>query len=139
MRFDAPDATDAERGYIAQGMMRVFDQLNEFESRAKRDRDGALLYTGLLTEDKGVPWTNERPRTVGELPFFTPDAVNRWRRTADFAGPAGEQPTSAHGPPAEAGPARFARGTAGDGEPVGEQHHVHEARRHDRCDAGGAT
>jgi hypothetical protein len=81
-RFHDPTTADSARGYIAVGLLKVFGELKEFETRAKRDPDGALVYAGIAGD---VPWTSARPHSVDELPLFTSESVERWRRVADFA------------------------------------------------------
>ena len=81
-RFRDPSTTDSARGYIALGLMKVYTELKEFEARAKRDPDGALIYSSF---GRDVPWSAARPRSVDELPLFTPESVERWQRVADFA------------------------------------------------------
>ena len=80
-RFANPATSDSARGYIAVGLMKAFADLKEFESRAKRAPDGALLHA--LGGD--VPWTKDRPHSVDDLPVFSPEAVERWQRVAAFA------------------------------------------------------
>jgi uncharacterized protein DUF4157 len=81
-RFHDPSTTDSARGYIAVGLMKVYTELKEFEARAKRDPDGALIYSSF---GRDVPWSGDRPHSVDELPLFAPESVERWRRVADFA------------------------------------------------------
>ena len=81
-RFADPATTDSARGYIAVGLMKVFTELKEFETRAKRDPDGALVYAGIGGD---VPWTKDRAHSVDELPLFTTESVERWQRVAAFA------------------------------------------------------
>ncbi len=81
IEFEAPETTDERRHYLAQGLLRVLKELKEFESRAKRDQDGALLYTNILT-DSAVPWTGDRAQSLDAVEPFTPGNIAEWRTAA---------------------------------------------------------
>jgi hypothetical protein len=76
-----PEASDEKRRAIAEGMLKVQKQLMQFEGRARRDSDGALLYTNRLTEIS-APWTKSRVRSLEDIPLFSPESMAEWRYAA---------------------------------------------------------
>lgn len=76
--FD-PDASDEKRAAIAAGLMKVYDSLGQFEGRAKRAPDGALLYTDMLKESD-TPWSLDRPHGLEDVWPFTPGNLALWAR-----------------------------------------------------------
>ena len=81
MKFEAPETSDDKRHYLAQGLLRVHKRLQEFEARAKRNPQGALIYTDIL-RDTQTPWTDDGARSLDAIDPFTPSNVGEWKIAA---------------------------------------------------------
>ena len=81
MKFEAPETSDDKRHYLAQGLLRVHKQLQEFETRAKRNPEGALIYTDIL-RDTQTPWTEDGARSLDAIDPFTPSNIGEWKIAA---------------------------------------------------------
>jgi hypothetical protein len=78
--FGAPDTTDEKRRYLAEGLLRVLNELKDFETRVKRDPDGALVYRDPFREP--VPWTEDRPKKLDDIWPFTKANIAEWSNAA---------------------------------------------------------
>ena len=72
-----PDTSDEKRRAIATGLLRVLEQLKEFERRVIRDPDGALVYRKVFGD--AVPWTEDRAQRLEDIWPFTPANIAPWR------------------------------------------------------------
>ncbi len=81
MKFEAPETSDDKRHYVAQGLLRVHKRLQEFEARAKRNPQGALIYTDILRESQ-TPWTEDGARSLDAIDPFTPSNIGEWKIAA---------------------------------------------------------
>ena len=131
-RFRNPATTDSARGYIAVGLMKVFGELKEFEARAKRDPDGALVYA----RDRRRRSVDEGPAALGGRP---PGLHGRIRRAlATHRGVQGRGRGSggniarAASAAAQAGPRRLADGARGRDHALAEHGHLPQAQGHER-------
>jgi len=79
--FDDPNTSGEKRTYLAQGLLKAYEQLQQYETRATRGADGALIYRDVLTESE-TPWTEDRAKRLDAIPPFTPLDVVRWQTTA---------------------------------------------------------
>jgi hypothetical protein len=99
IKFKDPQRTDEERRYLAQGLLRAFQKLGEFEGRAKRDPDDALVHS-----HKGqlVPWTQDRARKLDDIAPFTSASIAEWREAEAWQPPVtsrAKQPPKGKTPP----------------------------------------
>jgi len=82
--FQDPATTDQKRHYLAQGLLRVHKQLQGFEGRAKRNPQGALVYTDILRNTQ-TPWTEVGARSLDAIDPFTPPNIGEWKIAAKSA------------------------------------------------------
>jgi hypothetical protein len=83
-KFENPETSDEKQMFIAQGLIRAFEELKTFESRAKRGADGALIYTDslYLLTNKETPWTENRAQNLKDIPPFTEENISEWQEAA---------------------------------------------------------
>jgi len=93
--LDGSEMSDRDRAATARRLLNLDALLHQRAQHAKRDADGALLYTPLLGQP--VPWSAERPQRVEDMAPFEPAAVAEWRQIA--AGARGQRAAAAAAAP----------------------------------------
>jgi Domain of unknown function (DUF4157)/A nuclease family of the HNH/ENDO VII superfamily with conserved AHH len=68
---------------LASILTRIYGALVADETSAPRDPNGVLLADGFREQ---VPWSKERPRSVSDIPVFTPERVLAWQADAAVEG-----------------------------------------------------
>ena len=104
IKFEDPQRTDEERTHIAQGLLRAFQELREFEGRAKHDPDGALVYS-YMGDQK--PWTQDRAHKLDDIAPFTAANIAEWREAEAWRPPVtshAKQPPKKKTPPRQKQP-----------------------------------
>lgn len=68
---------------LASLMVNLHTALVAQEESAERDVDGSLLLSDPWNVDDGLkPWTDKRPRSLSEIPPFTPENIAAWQTDA---------------------------------------------------------
>lgn len=102
-KFEAPQRTDEERGYIARQLLGILTELRELEGKAEHDPDGALVHSYILGDQK-KPWTQDRAHKLDEIAPFTAANIAEWRQAAAWQPPVtvhAKQPPKKKTPPRE--------------------------------------